>query len=67
MKILSLLLICFIISGCAHNSVPPQKNPPPVVNLGSMHEHISGVDKAVKNAKSRADRIEILIDAIQVE
>jgi hypothetical protein len=65
-RLVVLFLAVFLVS-CASTRPPlppPGSSKPPTIDTGSLGANITNIEKSLKKAASRVDRIEILIDSL---
>ena len=64
-NIILLAALAAMLSGCATTSSPDVINrPPPAVKLQDMDKAVLKLDSSLKAAKTKAERISILVDAL---
>jgi len=67
MSKLAVLSLFLVLIGCATSRPPlppPSTSKPPTINTGSLGANISNIEKSLKAAATRIERIEILVDSL---
>jgi hypothetical protein len=61
------LFLFLVLAGCAASRPalpPPTASKPPTIATGSLGANISSIEKSLKAAATRIERIEILVDSL---
>lgn len=70
LKNLIIIVVFSTLTGCvclnpAHRiNPPPVDNPPPMLKTDKLEKNINDLDEALRNAKSKAERVRILAEQL---